>query len=93
VHVPPIPDPEYAGRTKRGNFADLLIQMDDFTGRILDALDELSIVEDTIVVWASDNGADPNYRAPAMDPGSARRAVEGVLRSVARGVLHVAGGL
>jgi arylsulfatase A-like enzyme len=68
VHIPPIPDPEYAGKTRRGNFADLLTQMDDFTGRILDTLDEQGIAEDTIVVWASDNGADPNYRAPAMDP-------------------------
>ena len=41
VHIPPIPDPEYAGKTKRGNWADLLTQMDDFTGQILDKLDEL----------------------------------------------------
>lgn len=68
VHIPPIPDPEFAGRTKRGNFADLLIQMDVFTGMILDKLEELGLVEDTIVVWASDNGADPNFRMPAMDP-------------------------
>jgi hypothetical protein len=40
VHIPPI-RPEYAGKTKRGNTADLLVQMDDFTGQILDALDEL----------------------------------------------------
>jgi arylsulfatase len=68
VHIPPIPDPEYAGKTKRGNIADLLVQMDDFTGRILDALDDLSVTDDTIVVWASDNGADPNFRYPAGDP-------------------------
>jgi arylsulfatase A-like enzyme len=68
VHIPPIPDPEYAGKTKRGNIADLLTQMDDFTGMILNKLDELGIAEDTIVVWTSDNGADPNYRMPAMDP-------------------------
>ena len=68
VHIPPIPDPEYAGKTKRGNMADLLVQMDDFTGMILDKLDELGLAEDTIVVWTSDNGADPNYRMPAMDP-------------------------
>ena len=71
VHIPPIPDPEFAGRTKRGNFADLLAQMDDFTGRILDKLDDLGIADDTIVVWASDNGADSNYRFPAMDPDPA----------------------
>lgn len=28
VHIPPIPDPAYAGRTKRGNWADLLTQVD-----------------------------------------------------------------
>jgi arylsulfatase A-like enzyme len=27
-----------------------------------------ALSEDTIVVWTSDNGADPNYRMPAMDP-------------------------
>ena len=68
VHIPTIPDPEYAGKTKRGNFADLLTQMDDFTGQILDRLEALGLTEDTIVVWASDNGSDPNWRMPAGDP-------------------------
>lgn len=68
VHIPPIPDPQYASRTKRGNWADILTQMDDFTGTILDKLDELGVAENTIVVWASDNGADTTYRFPAIDP-------------------------
>lgn len=68
VHIPTVPDPEYAGKTRRGNMADLLTQLDDFTGRLLDALEELGLAEDTIVVWTSDNGADPNFRVPAMDP-------------------------
>lgn len=71
VHIPPIPDPAYAGKTKRGNWADVLTQMDDFTGMILDKLDELGIADDTIVVWASDNGADTTYRFPAFDPDPA----------------------
>ena len=68
VHIPPIPDPEYAGKTRHGNIADLLVQMDDFTGRILDTLEELGVTDDTIVIWASDNGSDPNFRYPAGDP-------------------------
>jgi arylsulfatase A-like enzyme len=68
VHIPPIPDPEYAGKTKHGNIADLLAQLDDFTGRVLDTLDALGVAQDTIVVWASDNGADPTFRYPAGDP-------------------------
>jgi arylsulfatase A-like enzyme len=68
VHIPPIPDPEFATSTRRGTWPDLLTQLDAFTGRILDALDELDLAEDTIVVWASDNGADPNFRYQAGDP-------------------------
>jgi arylsulfatase len=68
VHIPTIPDPEYAGKTKRGNWADILTQLDGFTGRILDELESLGVAEDTIVVWASDNGAESTYRFPAGDP-------------------------
>ena len=68
VHNPALPDPEYAGKTKHGNWADILTQMDDFTGRLLDAVDELGLADDTIVVWASDNGPDPSYRMPQADP-------------------------
>ena len=93
VHIPPIPDPEYAGKTKRGNWADILTQMDDFTGVILDKLDELGLADDTIVVWASDNGADTTYRFPAIDPDPARRSMARVLRALARRVVHRAGRL
>ncbi len=68
VHIPPIPDPDYVSKTKRGNWADILTQMDDFTGRILDELKSLGVDEDTIVVWAGDNGADSTVRMPAGDP-------------------------
>ena len=87
------PTREYAGKTKRGNWADILTQMDDFTGVILDKLDELGIAEDTIVVWASDNGADPTYRFPADRPGPGGRPVERVLRPLAGRAVHLAGGL
>ena len=68
VHIPPIPDAEFAGKTKRGSWADLLTQMDYFTGRIMDELEKLGIADDTIVVWASDNGGDYDYHFPAGDP-------------------------
>jgi arylsulfatase len=68
VHIPPIPDPQYAGKTKHGSWADILTQMDDFTGQILDELDTLGVAGDTIVVWTSDNGPDSTWRIPASDP-------------------------
>ena len=55
------PDPEYVSRTKRGNWGDVLTEMDDFTWKFLDALDDLGIADDTIVVWTSDNGFDTYY--------------------------------
>jgi arylsulfatase len=45
--------------------------MDAFTGMILDKLEELGVADDTIVVWASDNGSDSTYRFPAIDPDPA----------------------
>jgi arylsulfatase len=68
VHCPPIPDRQYAGKTRRGSWADILTQMDDFTGQILDELNSLGVTGDTIVVWTSDNGPDPTWRMPVGDP-------------------------
>ncbi len=70
-HIPNIPDPEYAGKSKRGNIADLITQMDAFTGMVLDKLDELGLADNTIVIWTSDNGGDPNHRTAAIDPDPA----------------------
>jgi arylsulfatase A-like enzyme len=96
THNPTIPDPEYVSKTKHGNWADILTQMDDFTGQILDELDTLGVGGDTIVVWASDNGPDSTYRYPVGDPdpfggqwdgfggpwrGSLFTALEGSLRT------------
>lgn len=68
VHIPTIPDPEYVGITRRGGMADLLTQMDAFTGKILDKLETMGLSDNTIVIWTSDNGSDPTYRMPAIDP-------------------------
>ena len=68
VHIPPIPDPEFAAKTKRGNWADVLTQIDAFTGRILDALDDLGLADDTIVVWTLTTARSSSYRMPAADP-------------------------
>jgi arylsulfatase len=85
THIPTIPDPEYVSKTKHGNWADILTQMDDFTGQILDELDTLGVTGDTIVVWASDNGPDSTYRYPAGDPDPfGGSGTDSVARGVAR---------
>jgi hypothetical protein len=61
VHFPTLPNPKFAGKTVFGDFPDALAEMDAHVGEILDAIDELRIRDNTIVVFTSDNGPDPNW--------------------------------
>lgn len=61
VHVPALPNAEFAGRTGFGDFADCLAEMDANVGQLLDVIDELGARDDTIVVFTSDNGPDSTF--------------------------------
>lgn len=58
VHLPTIPHPDFAGKTGNGDFADSVVEMDHRVGQILDAVDRLGISEETIFIFASDNGPE-----------------------------------
>lgn len=57
-HLPSLPNPEFAGKTGNGEWADMLAEMDANVGRILDAVDNAGVRDNTIVVFTSDNGAE-----------------------------------
>jgi arylsulfatase A-like enzyme len=58
THPPMIPHPEFADATDSPHAGPKNIaELDHRAGQILDTLDELGIADDTIVVWASDNGS------------------------------------
>jgi arylsulfatase A-like enzyme len=61
VHLPTIPHPEFADRTGNGDFADSVVETDHRLGQILDAVDELGVRDNTIVIFTSDNGPDPTW--------------------------------
>lgn len=61
-HLPTLPHPDFEGRTGNGHYADVLAEIDFRAGQILDAVDELGIRDDTLVIWFSDNG--PEYFYP-----------------------------
>jgi arylsulfatase len=61
VHFPTLPNPEFAGRSGFGDFPDVLMEMDVHVGEILDAVDELRIRDNTIVVFTSDNGPEATW--------------------------------
>ena len=86
--MPTLPNLEFAGKTGNGDWADCLAEMDYRTGQILDAIKEAGIEDNTLVVFASDNGPE------ATDPWEGgQRAVAGYLfhgdgRLTARAVHH-----
>ena len=58
VHMPTLPNPEFVGRTGNGDWADCLAEMDYRAGQILDAIHDAGVDDNTIVVFASDNGPE-----------------------------------
>ena len=56
MHFPTFLSDEATGVTGQGLFADGMVEHDGHVGQLLDLLDELGVAEDTIVIYASDNG-------------------------------------
>ena len=61
MHFPTLPNPEFAGRTGNGDWADCLAEMDYRTEQILDAIKELGIEDNTLVIFTSDNGPEATH--------------------------------
>jgi len=84
VHMPTLPNPEFAGRTGNGDWADCLAEMDYRTGQILDAIKEAGIENNTLVIFTSDNGPEAtNPWEGASGPwrGTYFTAMEGGIRA------------
>ena len=69
IHVPRLPHPRFQGTTGRGPRGDAMAQADACVGRLLDYLDESGLADDTLVIFASDNGPvlDDGYRDEANE--------------------------
>jgi arylsulfatase A-like enzyme len=60
-HFPTLPNIEFVGKPGNGDWADCLAEMDYRAGQILDAIKEAGIEENTIVIFASDNGPEATH--------------------------------
>ena len=58
VHFPHLTERKFTGKSRNGEFADVLMQMDAYAGQLLDAIDRLRIRDNTIFIFTSDNGAE-----------------------------------
>jgi arylsulfatase len=85
-HIPTLPHPDFDGSTGNGNYADVLAEIDYRTGQILDAIDDLGIRGNTVVLWFSDNGPEEaagHHGTAGYWRGQYFTALEGSLRAPA----------
>lgn len=66
---------------KRREFAAMVVALDDGIGRVLAALDKTGLAENTLVIFMTDHGGDPNYGGSNVPfRGGKRTMFEGGLR-------------
>jgi arylsulfatase A-like enzyme len=71
-HVPLFVSEEFAGKTGRGLYADVIAEIDHAVGEILRALKESGIDNKTLVIFSSDNGPWLSYGNHAGSAGPLR---------------------
>jgi len=67
-HVPIYVSPEFEGKSELGLYGDVVQELDWSTGQVIDKLRELGLLENTLVIFSSDNGP---WLAMGDDGGSA----------------------
>ena len=92
-HAPNYPSKQFAGKSRIGQYGDKMMEGDYHVGEVLDALKELELDDNTIVVFASDNGpwgwdgkdfgnlGSPDMGSPGPFRGDLGEATEGSVRT------------
>jgi arylsulfatase len=70
THFPTMPHPDFVDRSGKGPWGDLLMQIDSYTGELLDTVEDLGISEETIFIFTADNGPE------ALSNGESSMTVE-----------------
>lgn len=84
MHLPTTPRAQFKGKSGQGDWADCLLQLDADFGEMLDALKDMKIDDNTIVVFSGDNGPEemePWRGHPGFFEGSYFTGMEGSLRT------------
>ncbi|MEJ2533600.1 MAG: arylsulfatase [Halioglobus sp.] len=70
THFPALPHPDFAGKSGKGPWGDMLMQIDSYLGELLDTIDDLGVSDNTIVIFTADNGPE------ALSAGETSMTVE-----------------
>ena len=55
-HIPLYASEEFAGKSAAGTYGDVVEEIDASTGRIMAALERNGLLENTLIIFTSDNG-------------------------------------
>ena len=69
-HAPNLPSPQFKGKSRIGQYGDKLMEGDYHVGLIMDALKELGIDENTLLVLRLRQRAVRSDRARIRQPGN-----------------------
>jgi arylsulfatase len=72
AHHPYLAHPDFKGSSTSGDFGDVMVEHDARVGQVLDAIDAAGIADDTLVIYASDNGPDAAYYPQVSNSGPFR---------------------
>jgi arylsulfatase A-like enzyme len=66
-HTPIVPNTEFVGKSGLGVYGDFVCEVDDCVGRVMKAVDDNRLAENTLIIFTSDNGCSPqaDYKALA----------------------------
>ena len=71
-HVPIVASPDFKGKSGQGAYGDVMMEIDWSVGRIVEALRTNGIEENTLIIFASDNGPWLNFGNHAGSTGGLR---------------------
>lgn len=55
-HNPNNPSPNWKGKSHQSTYLDALMELDDNSGKVVQAIRDAGLAENTIVIWTTDNG-------------------------------------
>ncbi|MCA9031788.1 MAG: sulfatase-like hydrolase/transferase [Planctomycetaceae bacterium] len=80
LHNPLGVSDEFVGTSNWGEYGDAIQELDHNVGRLLDTLKRLNIADNTLVVYASDNGRGPGRTPEQKIRGNKLSTLEGGIR-------------
>jgi arylsulfatase len=63
-HFPNLPSDEFAGKSRIGGYGDCVMELDHNVGRVVGAVREAGIEDNTVIVFVSDNGPTTTATVP-----------------------------